>query len=61
MKQLRERIVAEKICEDPDVYTDVFLLSYCRARKFDIEKVMLMFTNFIKWKKENDVDDIEVN
>ena len=38
-----------------DVY---YLLRFLRARKFDMEKTILMFNNFMNWRKENDVDHI---
>ena len=42
------------------VYDDPYLLRFLRARKFDIAKTQLMFNDFIKWRKENDVDNIMV-
>jgi hypothetical protein len=41
-------------------YDELYLLRFLRARKFDIEKSNLMFTDFMKWRTENNVDDIEV-
>lgn len=34
------------------------MLRFLRARKFDMEKTILMFTTFIDWRKENDVDNV---
>lgn len=60
LNKFKEKIISENLCENPARYSDTFLLSYCRARKFELEKVYLMFSNYIKWRKENNVDDIEV-
>jgi hypothetical protein len=29
-----------------------------RARKFEMDKVKLMFHTFVDWRKENDVDNV---
>ena len=42
---------------DP-VYDDYYLLRFCRARKFDLDKVIIMWNNFILWRQDNDVDTI---
>jgi len=39
-------------------YDDHYLLRFCRARKFDYEKVQKMFDDFMKWRQENDIDNI---
>jgi len=44
-------------CTDPP-YDDPYLLRFLRARKFDLTKTLEMWRNFIKWRKENNVDDI---
>jgi len=44
--------------EDPP-YDDSYLLRFLRARKFDLKNTMAMWINFIKWRKENNVDDIK--
>ena len=31
------------------------LLRFCRARKFDLPKIVEMFSNYIKWKKEKNL------
>ena len=40
-------------------YDDMYLLRFCRARKFDLKKVVEMFKNFIKWRTDNKVDEID--
>ncbi|CAD8202218.1 unnamed protein product [Paramecium pentaurelia] len=40
------------------IYDDPYLLRFLRARKFDLGKTQQMFNDFIKWRKENDVDNI---
>jgi len=39
-------------------FDDLYLLRFLRARKFDQEKTFLMFKNFIKWRIDNEVDNI---
>jgi len=39
-------------------WDDTYLLRFCRARKFDFDAVWLMFSNMLKWRKENKVDGI---
>ena len=43
---------------DHPMFDDFYLLRFLRARKFDMEKTLLMFNTFIEWRKENDVDHI---
>ena len=40
------------------LYDDYDYLRFCRARKFDLPAIQLMFTNYINWRKEQDVDEI---
>jgi hypothetical protein len=60
LEKFRERILSEAILPNLENYDDLYLLRFLRARKFDVEKTYSMFSNFIKWRKENDVDNIEV-
>jgi hypothetical protein len=45
--------------EMPDVPKELLftwhLLRFCRARKFDLNKIVAMFKKFIEWKKENNL------
>ena len=56
---MKKQLIDEKIIESLTNYDDLFLLRFCRARKFDIKKVHEMFTNYIKWRKDENVDEIE--
>ena len=37
-------------------FTDQYLLRFCRARKFDLDKIILMFDNFMKMRAELGID-----
>jgi hypothetical protein len=50
-------IVANKVTENP-WHKDYFFLKFCRARKFDLKKVIEMFTNYMKYRTDNDLDNI---
>lgn len=50
-------IKENNIAQHPQ-YDDYYLLRFLRARKFEMDKVKLMFHNFLDWRKENDVDNI---
>ncbi|CEM11680.1 unnamed protein product [Vitrella brassicaformis CCMP3155] len=39
-------------------YDDQFLLRFLRARKFDLDKSLIMIKNYIKWREEFGVDRI---
>jgi hypothetical protein len=39
-------------------FDDYDLLRFCRARKFVLADIQVMFTNFIKWREEEEVDTI---
>jgi hypothetical protein len=37
---------------------DYYLTRFLRARQYDLEKAHLMWSNFIKWRAEKNVDEI---
>jgi len=39
-------------------FDDYDMLRFCRARKFVLADMQLMFTNFINWRRENGVDNV---
>ena len=40
-------------------FDDHDLLRFGRARKFDLAKMQLMFTNFMNWRRDQEVDPVE--
>ena len=57
LEVFRKYIKDNNVTDHPQ-YDDYYLLRFLRARKFDMEKTLLMFNNFMTWRKENDVDNI---
>jgi len=41
------------------IYDDYYLLRFLRARKFNMDNTKLMMNNYLEWRRENDVDNIE--
>jgi hypothetical protein len=38
-------------------YDDLYLIRFLRARKFELKETITMWNNFIKWRKDNNIDD----
>ena len=55
----KKECIGQNLLINFDYFDDYYLLKFCRARKFDVEKVVIMFKNFLKWRKESHVDDID--
>ncbi len=58
LETFRAIVKERNLTNDHPQYDDYYLLRFLRARKFDMEKTILMFTNFMNWRRENDVDNI---
>ena len=56
--ELFKKYVKDNGITDHPMYDDYYMLRFLRARKFDMEKTILMFNNFMQWRKDNDVDNI---
>ena len=39
-------------------FDDMFLLRFCRARKFQMKKLTLMWANLMEWRKKHGIDTI---
>ena len=57
--QFKQACINENLIPNFDYFDDYYLLKFCRARKFDLEKAIKMFKKFLSWRKENEVDEIE--
>jgi hypothetical protein len=60
LDKFKNKIVDEKLGIDLSIYDDAYLLRFLRARKFDLDKTWLMFTQFLNWRKDFGTDEIEV-
>ena len=58
LDQFRKIVTAMGLGNPP--YDNPYLLRFLRARKFDLKKTEKMFVDFIAWRKEKDVDNIQV-
>mmetsp|Transcript_37992 Transcript_37992/g.34022 ORF Transcript_37992/g.34022 Transcript_37992/m.34022 type:complete len:345 (+) Transcript_37992:43-1077(+) len=56
LEKLRNEVKAMGL--DLNKYDDQYLLRFCRARKFKFDKVLEMWKKFVKWRQENNVDNI---
>jgi hypothetical protein len=56
LTKLREHANAQGLSK----FDDAYLLRFCRARKFDLKAVFEMWDKFVKWRQDNDVDNITV-
>ena len=61
LQKWKKQLTDEKIIENFNVYDDLYLLRFLRARKFDLEKTTLMFKKFLNWRITEKVDDIREN
>ena len=57
--KLKNKIGETNLTQSP-LFDDRYLLRFCRAREFNFDLVWEMFSNFIKWRNENDIDNILV-
>ncbi|KAL1924742.1 uncharacterized protein VTP21DRAFT_4396 [Calcarisporiella thermophila] len=61
LQRFKEELAKECDLYDARVHDDHILLRFLRARKFDLPKSLLMFTNYLKWRKDFGVDDLVRN
>ena len=58
LQKWKEQLQTDKVIENFEIYDDLFLLRFLRARKFDLVKTMEMFKKFLNWRIEKKVDEI---
>eukprot|EP00163_Fabomonas_tropica_P034494 TRINITY_DN9568_c0_g2_i1.p1 TRINITY_DN9568_c0_g2~~TRINITY_DN9568_c0_g2_i1.p1 ORF type:complete len:305 (-),score=91.36 TRINITY_DN9568_c0_g2_i1:18-932(-) len=63
-EQAKFHVMKEKLKDDindsnREWVTDLAILRYLRARKFDVDKAYAMMTNTLKWREEFGVDKID--
>ena len=58
--KFKELLLKEKIVEDFSKFNTQLLLSFLRARKFDLTLTLTMFKNYLSWYKDFKVDEIHL-
>lgn len=58
LQTFKQQIQTENLEVNFDFYDDLYLLRFLRARKFDVNKTMIMFKKFLEWRKNEEVDKI---
>ena len=58
LQKWKGQLKEQNVIDNFEVYDDLFLLRFLRARKFDLEKTMLMFKKFLQWRIDMKVDEI---
>lgn len=59
--EFKKKCLEENLIPNFDYFDDYYLLKFCRARNFELEKILKMFRKFISWRSENEVDYISEN
>jgi len=57
--KFKKACINENLIPNFDYFDDYYLLRFCRARNFDLEKILKMFQKFITWRIETDVENID--
>ena len=61
LQAFKKQLTQKNILSNFDVYDDLYLLRFLRAREFKLGETMDMFRNFLKWRKTQKVDYIREN
>jgi hypothetical protein len=60
IQKFKDHLTSKKIEYNSKKINDEYLVRFLRARKLDINKTFEMFVKFLAWRKENDIDNIDV-
>ena len=58
LQKWKEQLKTGNVIDNFEIYDDLFLLRFLRARKFDLEKTMEMFKKFLQWRIDMHVDEL---
>ena len=61
LEKFKDLLEEKDIDYDSDENDDLVLLRFLRARKLDLNKALEMFNEYLKFREEYQVDEIEVN
>ncbi len=60
LSKFHDLLKSKKLEYNTYLIDDSYLIRFLRARKMDLNKTFDMFNNYIKWRNENNIDDIDV-
>ena len=60
LTKFHDLLNSKKLEYNSKIIDDSYLIRFLRARKLDINKTYEMFSNYVAWRKENNIDEIEV-
>ena len=58
LQQWKTQLKDQNVIDNFEIYDDLFLLRFLRARKFDLVKTMEMFKKFLQWRIDMKVDEL---
>ena len=58
LQKWKSQLKEESVIDNFEIYDDLFLLRFLRARKFDLVKTMEMFKKFLQWRIDMKVDEL---
>ena len=58
LQKWKTQLKDESVIDNFEIYDDLFLLRFLRARKFDLVKTMEMFKKFLQWRIDMKVDEL---
>ena len=61
LQKWKTQLKDESVIDNFEIYDDLFLLRFLRARKFDLVKTMEMFKKFLQWRIDMKVDELREN
>ncbi len=60
LTKFHDLLISKKLEYNTKLIDDSYLIRFLRARKLDLNKTYEMFSNYINWRKENNIDQVEV-
>jgi len=60
IEKFKDYLDLKEVEYDEDKYDNKFLIRFLRARKLDLEKAYIMFTDYLKWRETENVEKISV-
>ncbi len=60
VKNFTQLLTSKNISYNSNKFNESYLVRFLKARKLDLNKALEMFTDFLEWRKKNEIDQIEL-